>query len=210
MTVEDLMTKKVVIVKPATPLIEAVDVLTRNSFEGMPVVDPDNRLVGLLTERSLIASSSYVHLKTLLKLFNQIKFYKKDNTPIRDDLKKILDMKVADIMEIKPTTVTASSSIEQATALFADPRNNPLPVVDQDNKLVGILALSDLTKLYGITLRDSANKAKMEQNIDQFIDKFEKEFVVVTKTRTRLWLLVSLMFTIIGFIIAFMLIIRIT
>ena len=209
-TVEDLMTEKVITTTPDTPLMEAVSVLTKHSFNGLPVVDKEGKLVGLLTEHNMISNDSYVHLKTLIKLVTEIGFYKNDKTPIKEDLKKILALKVSDMMSMGPKTIKPNASVEEASHLFADPKNNPLPVVNDSGFLIGILSLSDLTKLYGVSLRDKFGSREIDQHIDNFMRQFEKEFVVVTKFRKNTWLVTSLIFAIIGFIIAFILIIRIS
>ena len=109
-----------------------------------------------------------------------------------------------------PKTIKPNASVEEASHLFADPKNNPLPVVNDSGFLIGILSLSDLTKLYGVSLRDKFGSREIDQHIDNFMRQFEKEFVVVTKFRKNTWLVTSLIFAIIGFIIAFILIIRIS
>ena len=208
--VEDLMTEKVITVHAETPLIEAVSVLTKNSFNGLPVVDDQGTLLGLLTERNMITNDSYAHLKTLIKLVTEIDFYKKDKSPIKEDLSKILSLKVSDMMTYGPVTIKASATIEEASQLFADPKNNPLPVVNENNILVGILSLSDLTKLYGISLRDNLGTRQVDQHIDKFMQQFEKEFVVVSRFHTKTWLLTSILFAIVGFMIAMFFILRIS
>lgn len=208
-TVEDLMTAKVISVGPQTPLAEAVEILTEHNFNGLPVVDDSNTLVGLITEHNLILDDSYVHLKTLFKLLNEVKFYKKDISPIKADLQKVLSLKVSDVMIREPQVLHPDSSIEEASQMFGDPKVNPIPVVDNQKKLVGILSLSDLTKLYGVSLKSTLNDQQVDKNIDQFLNDFEKKFVLVTKARTETWLIVSILFALVWFIIAFFFILRI-
>jgi CBS domain-containing protein len=207
-TIEDLMTRKVISVFPDTPLVEAVTTLTKHGFNGLPVVDKQNMLVGLLTEYNMISQGSYVHLKTLINLFNRIDFYKNENQAIRDDLKKILSMSVSDVMDKNPATITPAASIEEVSRMFADPKINPLPVVSSDNRLVGILSLSDLTKLYGVATRKTFQSREMDKRVDDFIRNFEKQFVLVSKFRSQTWLITSILFAIVGFIIALIFILR--
>jgi CBS domain-containing protein len=207
--VQDLMTREVITVTSDTPLIEAVDIVTKHNFNGLPVVDSQNKLVGLLTEHTLLLSDSFIHLKTLLKLFHEFEFYKKDNSSIKEDLKKLMSLQVKDGMVNQPITLFPDSSVEQAAQVLGNPGNNPVPVIDKDRKLVGILSLSDLTKLYGISVRDPYNHKDLDKNIDQFLNKFEKQFIVVSRFRTETWLLTSIFFAVVGFIIAFIFILRI-
>jgi CBS domain-containing protein len=209
--VEDIMTENVISVHPETPLPEAAMILSQHGFNGLPVVDVTGKLVGLFTERNMISDASYVHLKTLLKLFSELEFYKKDNSPIKADLKNLISIQVKDIMTPNPQTIRESESIEAAVAAFANPNNNPLPVVDQNNVLRGVISISDLTRLYGVaTQKSNMNDKNMDQQIDQFVNKFEKQFLVVSRFRARTWLAASILFALIGFVIAMFWILRIS
>ena len=91
-TVSSMMTKKVISVHPETPLIEATNILLKDNFSGLPVVDNENHLVGIVTEYDLVIKGSSVHLPTLIKLLSQFDLYKKDQGLIKEDLKKIFEM----------------------------------------------------------------------------------------------------------------------
>ena len=49
LTAVDLMTKNVVSVKKDTPIYEALELLRKNDITGMPVIDDENSLVGIIT-----------------------------------------------------------------------------------------------------------------------------------------------------------------
>jgi len=52
--VEDIMTKEVISVKRETPIYEAMEVLRKNDITGMPVIDDDMTLVGVITEKDVL------------------------------------------------------------------------------------------------------------------------------------------------------------
>ncbi len=209
MKIEDIMTENVITVFEDTAVAEAALILTQHSFNGLPVVDKNGKLVGLFTERDMLSDRSYIHLKTLLKLFSEVDFYKKDNSEIKEELNNIIDLKVRDVMTSVPTVIRPSDSIEQAVALFAEPKNNPLPVVNQNGMLKGIISMSDLIKLYGVRTKDILQEKQVDKKVDEFIKKFEKNFVVVSRFRVSTWFIASLLFTIVGFAIAMFFILRI-
>jgi Mg/Co/Ni transporter MgtE len=157
----------------------------------------------------MISDQSYVHLQTLLRLFSKLEFYKKDTSPIKEELKEIISLKVKDIMDRTPVTIHPNDSVDSAVTLLAQPKNNPLPVVDKNNRLVGMLAVSDLTKLYGVATKHFLSEKNVDKQIDRFVDKFEKEFLVVSRFRVSTWFLASLLFAVVGFAIAMFLILRI-
>jgi len=51
---KDIMTKQVISVKKDTPVLEAVELLWRNDITGIPVVENDMTLVGVVTEKDLL------------------------------------------------------------------------------------------------------------------------------------------------------------
>jgi len=52
--VEDIMTKDVISVKTDTPIYEALEILRKNDITGMPVVEDDMTLVGVITEKDVL------------------------------------------------------------------------------------------------------------------------------------------------------------
>jgi CBS domain-containing protein len=113
-------------------------------------------------------------------------------------------------MSTNPKTLKLNSTIEEAVRLFAEADLGLVPVVDDANKVLGIITLSDLTKFYGVSLKSANREREIDRSVDAFMQNFEKQFVLVTKFRTKTWLLVSLLFAIVGFIIATALVIRIS
>jgi len=52
--VKDIMTKEVVSARPDTPIYEAMRILRNNEITGMPVVEDDMTLVGVITEKDVL------------------------------------------------------------------------------------------------------------------------------------------------------------
>lgn len=213
--VQNIMTKKVISVHPETLFLEAVAIIFKYDFDGVPVVDKDNKLVGILTEYDFVVKGSMVHLPTLIKLFKKIPFHKKDKEFLDENLKEIFSLRVKDVMNNDPLIVYADTDVQEAAKLFAEHhRVNPIPVVDRTNTLLGILSRYDIIKMYAHSLgvKDGAmlkNKPYVERKINETLARLKGEFVLVTKFRTHFWLVISLAFVLIGFLIAMFLIMRI-
>lgn len=208
------MTKEVATVTPDTPLVEAVDILLKNGYTGLPVVDANKCVVGILTEYDLIISNSSINLPLFLKLLQQFEVYKKDKSLISEDVAKILSMKVSEAMNKEPLVLRYNSTIAEAVRVFRDNhRVNPIPIVDENSVLVGILSRFDLIKMFGVPAADigtvvTSNPSQMDASMGKFINNFEKNFILVSKFRTSHWLVASISFAVIGFIIAFVLILK--
>lgn len=117
-TVEDLMSRWTPALHEQDYLSRAVDQILSSGYTGLPVVDDDNHLVGFLSEQDCIrslASSSY-HC---------------DNW-----------VRISDIMSRTPVSVTPDMSELALATLFSEQKPKVYPVVDRDNRLLGVLTRS--------------------------------------------------------------------
>jgi len=213
--IQELMTTEIVAVKPETSLIEADTILAKHGFAGLPVVNQEGVLVGMFTEFDLSTRISLLHLPTILKLFTDFTIYKKDQGPIWKDVTQMLAVKVKDIMNPVPFVVNQHAPLSEVIRLFSERRRvEPLPIIDDQYKLVGIVSRYDLIRYFGglpVSFRDPApyTLRDVDRTIDNFLRNFEKRFVAVRKYRTLHWFLISLLFTFVGFFGALAVLIRI-
>ena len=214
MLIRDLMTKDVIAVAPDLSLASAAKLMFEKKFNGVPVVDEDKKLLGLITQQDLIIKTHAVHLPTLIDLLSKIKVYKKDSSPIKGDIEKMLSLKVADVMNRTPVILGETALINEAAELFSNHHAiNPIPVVAHDGTLAGIISRYDVLKFFVGTSTGHASIKERESayssQADKFIKEFEGRFLFVSKQRTKEWFWLELAFAIIGFIIAWALILRV-
>ncbi len=203
------MTKNVISVRPETSLVEAANLLLKHQFNGLPVIDNQNKVVGVITEYDLILKGTAIHLPTFLKIFQELELYKKGSEPIRADLKKIFGLKVSEVMNSEPLVLVADTSILKITEAFTQHhRVNPIIIVDSVNTLVGVISRHDLLKFLGDPAMEPLPDDNVDKQVDQFLNNYENKFTLVSKVRTRWWLIASVLFAVAGFIIAFALILR--
>lgn len=140
MTIEEQATKvrKVkraesgMIIDPVTLTLDATvqdanNAMREYSIGGIPIVDESNKLLGIVTNRDLR--------------------FEKQN-----------DRKISEVMTSENiVTVSEGTSLEQAEDILQQNKIEKLPVVDKDNKLVGLITFRDITKL---TQKPIANKDK--------------------------------------------------
>lgn len=207
------MTKKVTTVRPDDALLKAAEIIFENNWDGLPVVDDDSSLIGIITQYDLVTKGANIHLPTFVKLLNQMEVYKKDKEKLKPELQKIVTLTVKDVMNNEPMTVYDDAKIEEVAKVFAEHhRVNPIPVVNYQKRLVGIISRYDLIKLYTGTqaMADSIiNEKSLDKKVDLFVTGFGSKFLVVSKLTPLFWRVISFLFIIVGFIIAMALIIRI-
>ena len=124
--VSAVMTRGPATVDELAPLADAAAEMAVGGFRHVPVVDGEGRLVGIISERDLRA-----RLGTDVHGFA---------TAAADALAE----RVADAMTPDPIALSPRASLADALAVFADDRVGAVPIVDRDERLVGIISYVDL------------------------------------------------------------------
>lgn len=151
-TIQDIMTKPAVCVHPDTSLLEASKLLYERGFSGVPVTDDVGKLVGILTEYDMIAHESVMHLPTLQKVMADLPVYSKDAAIFKENIKQLEAITVKDVMNTDPLVLVEDSSPQDVISLFRSHHKvNPVPVVNQARKVIGIVSRFDIIKLFVIT-----------------------------------------------------------
>ena len=84
---KDIMTEEVISVKKDAPIFEAVELLAKNEITGVPVVEDDMTLVGILTEKDVLRlfyASKDVENKTVSDFMTQPAVYFDENESLPD------------------------------------------------------------------------------------------------------------------------------
>lgn len=143
LTVKDIMTKEVISVHPDTSVFDAHKILSSRYFNGLPVVDDENRVVGILTEYDLLVKNSGV--ESLLSEFSGKELFER----LRDGIEKLKTTQVKEVMNKDPITLSPDATAQEMVKAFVEHhRVNPIPVIDLDRKLIGIVSRYDALVLF--------------------------------------------------------------
>ena len=148
--VRDVMSTKVVTLRPDQSVEEAADVLAAGRIGAAPVVDGSGTLVGLLRDEDLILSEANVHVPTAITFLGADFVLPSALHQFEDDLKKAAGSTVADAMTTEFATVGPDDNLETLATLMHDREVTHVPVVE-GGKLVGIVARGDLVKFLAAT-----------------------------------------------------------
>lgn len=143
-TVADVMTREVVTIEPSTPFKEVVRRLREARVSALPVLDEDGRLVGIVSEADLILKEN-PEVEDAAHLF--VRRHR------RLDRQKAAGLYARELMTTPVVTIGPGASVAEAARLMHRKQVKRLPVVDEDGRLVGIIARSDLLTVF---LRDDA------------------------------------------------------
>jgi len=138
MLVEEIMTHAVETITPETSLKDVASLMCLKRFSGLPVVEEDNQLVGILAERDVLRYLFPDIKDIMLQSMSTIDFEGMEN-----DYKKVLPLKAADLMVSDVTTARPDMPILKAVSVMAKNNFRRIPVAD-GNKLVGMISLGDI------------------------------------------------------------------
>ena len=145
LTAKDIMTKKVITINKDVSIEKLSELLLENKISGVPVIDEKEKVVGIVTEADIIVQDTELHFPRYFKLLDGI-IYLESLNKFRDNLKKHLAIKVEDIMTKKVRTIGVDTPISEIAEIMLDERINRLPVMDDNNNLVGIVTRADIVK----------------------------------------------------------------
>jgi CBS domain-containing protein len=122
--VRDVLNAKssgVVTIEPDATVSEAIGRLVQNNIGSLPVLDADNRLVGVFSERDVLRG-------------------------IHNHGERFARMRISDVMTPNPVTVAPDTDVEEVMGKMTERRIAKIPVMQED-RLVGIISVGDVIKM---------------------------------------------------------------
>jgi CBS domain-containing protein len=141
--VADIMDRDVVTASPDDDVRTLIGLLREHELPGVPVVDDDRQLIGIVTERDLILrdEDAQLHLPHYLELFGGIVFLE-PLKHLEDGLRKAFATKVSDMMTTDVLTIGPDATVGEAARLISSSGHNRLPVTE-GRRLVGVVTRID-------------------------------------------------------------------
>ena len=142
----DIMTTSVITVKKETPLAELAEILYKNRINGVPVVDDEGLLIGIICESDLIRKDKKLHIPTVVALFDAV-FYLESSKKFEKEIKRISATTVEDLFTREVVTVDEKTLIEEIATLMTQKKIYTIPVMD-GKRLVGIVGKGDVIRTF--------------------------------------------------------------
>ncbi|MFR9802399.1 CBS domain-containing protein [Pseudonocardia sp. RS010] len=140
LTVGDVMTTAVLTARPAMPLKEAARVLHDRHISALPVLDEDDRLVGIVSERDVLLAQS-------APIPRDAHWW--EAPARRDELRRRSGDTVGHVMTTKVVTTVADVPLARAARLMNRHGVKRLPVLDEaGRRLVGVVSRTDLLRAF--------------------------------------------------------------
>lgn len=132
MRARDVMSAPVITVTPGTRVKDAANLLASRGYTALPVVDDDDRLIGIVTEADLVRGR-----------FPRDARYRR-----ADDVLPEPGMKVADVMTTPVSGMADNTDVVDLITVMLDDRIRSMPIVD-GSRVVGIVTRRDLVRIIG-------------------------------------------------------------
>ena len=143
-TAAEIMDADVPSVTPEDDARAAIDLLAKTELGAIPVVDDDRKVVGIVSESDLILADeeSDLHLPHYLNIMGGIVFIG-SMKGFEKRLEKAFATKVSELMSADPIVVHTYEAADRVAKKIADHHHNHLPVVDEDERLAGMVTRAD-------------------------------------------------------------------
>lgn len=144
--VKEAMTPDPVTVSPETSVTDVARIMVEKSIGGIPVVDEEGTLVGIVTESDLIVQDTDVKFPSFVSFLSGYVFAPGSLSRFDEKFRKAVAATVGEVMTEDLTTVDANDTAEHAATLMSRKKLKRFPVMDGGD-LVGMLTMADIVKL---------------------------------------------------------------
>ncbi len=144
LTARDIMTPNPVSVPVGTKVTEAARIMLDKHFNGLPVVEADGTLLGVICQSDLVVQNKKLRLPSFFVVLDGI-IPLRSTKNFEEEIRQMTATNVEDAMTSNPRTVPPEATLEEIAALMADEKHYTLPVVE-DGKLIGVVGKEDVLR----------------------------------------------------------------
>jgi CBS domain-containing protein len=160
MQVKDVMTRNVISVQSDDQVLKAARLMLQNRISGLPVLDKDGELVGVVTEGDFLRRSE---LGTQRRRSKWLEFIVGPGK-LAEEYVRASGRKVEEIMTPDPCVIDENDALEKVVELMERRRVKRLPVV-RSGRMVGIVSRANLLHALASLARDTKAEAGPDWSI---------------------------------------------
>jgi CBS domain-containing protein len=154
MRIKEVMTREVKSISPEASVKEALELLFKMQISGLPVVDPQGKLVGMFTEKEVLSHILPSYIERVGRFI-----YEENPKSTKRKLLEMGKIKVSQLMRKDVVTTTEDVTLCEVARLMLTQKARRVPVLDEAGKVVGIVARGDILKAMAGEVEPEKNKA---------------------------------------------------
>jgi CBS domain-containing protein len=143
--VAEIMRKGVPAVAPEESVARVAKLMVDYDVAGVAVVE-NNQIIGIITESDIVAREADVDAPTPVPFLDAI-FVADAGRPYEDDIRRALAINAAMLMSAPVVSIRHDATLHEVASIMIERDVHPLPVVDHDNRYVGIVSRKDLVRV---------------------------------------------------------------
>jgi CBS domain-containing protein len=161
MNIEQIMTRDVITVTPDTSIHEAATLMADHGISGLPVIDGEGRLVGIISEGDLILRQRSRSKRPWWRSFFT------DGERLAREYRKSAGTTVGEVMTHPVISISPVFAVETAASILHARGIRRLPVV-RNEKVVGLISRGDLIKVLAAQVPDPSARsdAQLAEDIE--------------------------------------------
>ncbi|UCH34833.1 MAG: CBS domain-containing protein [Armatimonadota bacterium] len=140
----DLMTRDVITVTPETPVSEIAKLLSEHNISGVPVVDEDGKLRGIISEADLVVRAARPRFPRYIPFLEGVIFLE-NPAHYEQEIQKMLAVAAADIMTEKVVTAPPDASVEELATLMTERNVNRIVIIEA-GRIAGVVTRGDIVR----------------------------------------------------------------
>jgi CBS domain-containing protein len=141
MKVKEIMTRKVTSISPDTLAKEALDLLQKMQISGLPVIDDKNRLIGMFTEKEILAAILPSYVEKVGRFM-----YQENPKAVRQKSIALQALKIRDLMRRQVVTVDEDTTLCEVARIMLTQKARRIPVLNKAKEVAGIVSRGDVVK----------------------------------------------------------------
>lgn len=148
MLAKDIMTKEVITVAEETTVKAVGKLFVEKKISGVPVVDAEGKLKGILSEGDLVYQQKPINPPLFITLFDGI--IQLDRKEFWEDVNKVAARTAGELMTKNVITADENTTVEEIAKLMINKKVNRIPIVNSANQVIGIVSRHDIVRgMYG-------------------------------------------------------------
>ncbi len=149
-TAQKIMTAPAISVAPETKLKEVVNVMAEHNISGVPVIDAEGKVVGIISETDIVKYAGKTQAIRFISPSGWICPYGEitEGMVYRKGFELLASTTAKTVMAKKVITVRGDASGLEIARIMSRRKINRVPVVDGDGRLLGLITRADLVRSF--------------------------------------------------------------